>query len=75
MPADIKNLAVMIAGAIGGIYVIRKMDVMPEIFNNLTYSNTIVKAPELGLGRGKDNLPNTTYLIPAAVAVGAYFFL
>lgn len=75
MPSDLKSLAVMVAGSIAGIYAVRQMQIMPDVFRDLTYKDAIIKVPELGLGNGKDNLHNTLYMIPAAVAVGAYFLM
>ena len=75
MASDLKTLAIMIGGAIGGVYVARQSGVMSEIFRDLSFKDAIIKAPALGLGVGKDNINNTTYMIPAAIAIGAYFLL
>ena len=75
MASDLKNIAVMVAGSIAGIYAVRQMQIMPGVFRDLTYKDALIKVPEVGLGNGKDNLHNTLYMVPAAVAVGAYFLL
>lgn len=75
MATDLIKYGVMIAGGFLGVGLIRRRRLAPAIFNDLTYHEAIVNLPEAGLGVGKDNLPNTAYMLPAAIAVGAYFYL
>lgn len=75
MPSDIKSLAVMIAGGVLGVGLIRSAEVFPDVFNKRDLEPSLIKLPVAGMGVGKDDLPNTTYIVPAAIAIGAYFLL
>ena len=75
MAADLKSLAVMTAGGVLGVYLCRKNDILTGPLNTLDTVPSIIGLPEMGLGTGKDNLPNSAYIVPAALAVAAYFYL
>lgn len=75
MPSDLKSLAVMVAGGVLGVGLIRSSEALPEFFNVRDLEPSLIKIPAAGMGVGKDDIPKTTYLLPAAVAVGAYFLL
>ena len=75
MASDLKSLAAMIVGGVAGVYIARKKGIFPRVFMDLSTAEPVITLPEAGLGTGTDNLPNTAYLVPAAVAVGAYFLL
>ena len=76
MASDLKSLAVMVAGGVLGVAMVRKAGFMPEVFSVAGGPmKTLIPLPEAGLGVGKDNMPNTVAYLPAAVAVGAYFLM
>lgn len=73
MATDLKSLAVMVAGGFLAVGAMR--NIKPDLFGATGYKDAIIKLPEFGLGVGKNNINNTTYLVPAAVAAAAYFLM
>lgn len=74
MPFDLKNIAVMIAGGVLGVAAMRSAGLAGFAVTGEP-RKTLIPLPEAGMGVGKDNMPNTVALVPAAIAVGAYFLL
>lgn len=75
MAPDLKTLAIMCVGGVAGVYFARRAGVLSDVLLSQDTQAPILSIPEMGLGRGKNNLANSSYIAPALVAVAAYYYM